>query len=361
MQSAMRAVFVLMILNTVSCGIIKDRSNEYSEAETGKTLIVPEGLSDQKIRARYPVPVIENLRVLPKDFELPEPPNATAAYQNDPFLIETVKGQTWLRLYTAPGKIWPLLDFFWSEYGIEVAFEEISKGHLVTKPYKQLDVSPSLTNDLNKLSEKLFSLDGLVFQAKLNQGVRRNTSELQLRAFMPSSELNADPEKKTSHLEFWVSQSTNPELENAMLSLIGGFVTSDTLENRYSLLANDIGGESLVRLLQDDESENYLELLLTFDRAWNEVGKALNSAGVVVSDFDRSERVYYVSYLQEDDLHGWFELESTANERRKERNFSLELEVVNEGKTIVRVKLLNPGVDPEKQYELLNVVFEHIS
>ena len=133
MQSTIRYILVLSLLNIASCGIIADRSTEYAEADQGRELVVPPAYSKQKLNPRYPIPKIDNTRSIPEKFELPEPPNATAALDNEPFIIETVNDQTWLHLYTAPGKVWPLLDFFLAEYGIKVAYEEIAKGFLETR------------------------------------------------------------------------------------------------------------------------------------------------------------------------------------------------------------------------------------
>ena len=248
--------------------------------------------------------------MLSEKFQLPEPPNATAALNNAPYLIETVGEQTWLRLYTSPGKVWPLLDFFWSEHSIDIAYEDIPQGFLITAVVSDNEI---LSKALGADSTSLQGNDNLMFQAKLNQGVRRNTAELQIRAI--NSGLN-----KT-----WQSASENTSLESAMLSAIGEFVSSDTLQNRYSLLANDIGGESRISLLQDEAGYNYIELKLSFERAWSEIGKALASAEVIVSDLDRSEKTYYVSYLQEDDLTTWYSLSASGEEKRKERNFSLNI------------------------------------
>ena len=355
MQSTIRCILVLSLLNIAACGVIQDRSTEYTDASSGKQLVVPEAYSKQKLRPRYPIPEIGNTRLLAEKFELPEPPNATAALDTEPFLIESVNDQTWLRLYTSPGRVWPLLDFFWQEYGLKVSHEEISKGFLVTAPFHNNSASKinsssvSLIDGLKAINEAITHVEGYTFQAKLNQGVRRNTSELQIRALMQGAETQ------------WQTSPKNAELERAMLSLVGAFVTSDELSDRHSLLANDIGGESLVRLLQDESGENYLELLLSFERAWSEIGKALSSAEVIVSDFDRSQKTYFISYLQEDDISSWYDLSAPDEEIRKERNLALELEVTEDGKTIVRVKRLNPKFDEEKQYELLNIVFEHIS
>jgi len=350
MQSTIRCILALSLLNVASCGIIKDRSTEYAQAEQGRELVVPETYSAQKLRPRYPIPEIENARSIPEQFELPEPPNATAALDNDPFTIESVNDQTWLRLYTAPGKVWPLLDFFWAKHGIKVAYEEIAKGFLVTESYDPSGSNASLKSDLQASDNVTELVGGITFQAKLNQGIRRNTAELQIRALSSDVVTNK-----------WQKESGNVQLEQAMLTLIGQYITSDSLDNRHSLLANDIGGESRVRLLKSDSGEGYLELLLSFDRAWSEIKKALSSAEVLVSDFDRSVGTYFVSYIQEEDMTAWYDISASEIEKRKERNISLQLEETEEGKTTVRVKILNPQFEVEKQDELINLIFEHIS
>jgi len=350
MQSTIRCILALSLLNVASCGIIQDRSTEYAQAEQGRELVVPETYSAQKLSPRYPIPEIENARSIPEKFELPEPPNATAALDNDPFTIESVNDQTWLRLYTAPGKVWPLLDFFWAKHGIKVAYEEIAKGFLVTESYDPSGSNTSLKSDLQASDNVTELVGGITFQAKLNQGIRRNTAELQIRALSSGVVINK-----------WQKESGNSQLEQDMLTLIGQYITSDSLDNRHSLLANDIGGESRVRLLKGDSGEGYLELLLSFDRAWSEIKKALSSAEVLVSDFDRSVGTYFVSYIQEEDMTAWYDISASEIEKRKERNISLKLEETEEGKTTVRVKILNPQFEVEKQDELINLIFEHIS
>jgi outer membrane protein assembly factor BamC len=350
MQSTIKCILVLALFNFASCGIIKDRSTEYAQAEKGRELVVPEHLSVQKLRPRYPVPDIENSRSISETYELPEPPNATAALDNEPFTVETVNDQTWLRIYTAPGKVWPLLDFFWSKHGVNIAYEEIAKGFLVTELFIASANNSSLKSELLASTDSIDLADDVIFQAKLKQGIRRNTAELQIRAIKAGASVNT-----------WQKASGNAQLERAMLSLIGQYVVSDSLENRHSLLANDIGGESRVQLLKADSGEGYLALSFKFDRAWSEIKKALSSAEVLVSDVDRSMGTYFISYIQEEEMTAWYDISASEIEKRQEKNMSLLLEETEEGRTTVRVKILNPKFDREKQEELINLIFEHIS
>jgi len=348
MRILLASLFVL--LN--ACGLIQDRSTEYALAEAGNPISIPAPLLDAKINSRYPIPTVSNKRNLDQSYELPKPPNATAALKTAPYMIETVDGQTWLRLYTSPGKIWPLLDFFWADYGVKVAREEISEGFMVTEAFELNQSSKhSLVADLDKYMAEPIDVQGAAFQAKLVQGVRRNTAELQIRSLPRNTPVATE----------WVSSAMVPGLEEGLLNLIGEFVTSDALQNRYSLLANDIGGESRVRLLKTDSGESYLQLNLSFQRAWNELSKALVAAGVIVSDIDVSERRYFVSYLSNDDITDWYRSDEQSEEKGKERNFSIILKQVSDDHVEVKVEILNDDLDPEKASELLSLVFEHIS
>ena len=345
---------VLLGLNLSACGIIiGDRSNEYMTEGAGVKLQIPEGLSQDKIKPLMPVPEITATRALDQEFKLPGPPDATAALNIEPYAIETVAGQTWLHLYTSPGKVWSLLDFFWSEYALTAQYENISTGYVHTKRLTKSAKNEVLIKALENTEYQPLVVEGMSFQAKLSQGVRRNTSELQVRVVPPSHD--------DKPIKEWQEESLNAKLEAALLKLIGDYVTSDELENRYSLLANNIVGESRVRLLTDKTGDEYLELQLSFERAWSEIGKALKLAEVVVADIDRGQHVYYVSYVTKEEMSRWYHLGSVDDEKSKEQNLAVYLEAGEEGHIQVRIKILNPKFDAEKQNELLNIIFEHIS
>jgi uncharacterized lipoprotein len=365
----MRFILLSTFIFLTACGAIQDRSSEYAEAVAGQSLVIPEKYSDFKINSRYPIPQVTNKRLLSDSFELPKPPNATAALNVEPFLIESVEGQTWLRLYTSPGKVWPFLDFFWSEYGVQVKNENISQGFVVTNTMTgslsatekdASDQPTSLATALSNSSGQVFDINGMAFQAKLSQGLRRNTAELQIRVLQGLDERSNE----------WTRDISHPELAEAMLKLIGEFITSDELENRYSLLANEIGGEPKVHILKDKDSSRYLKLNLSFQRAWNELGKALESAGVIVSDLDVSAQQYYISYLSEDELDSWYRTAESKSEMREERNFVLTLEAKTDSiepsassssYIEVRIEALHESLDAETANELLDLLYEHIS
>lgn len=324
-----------------SCGVVSDRSNEYVTAQAGQQLNVPEWLSTENISPLYPIPSIENNRSLPSEYQVPEPPDATAVLDVDPYKIESLGEKVWLKLYTSPGKVWPLLDFFWRENDVSLASQHIAEGDLLTET-----ISPNRFAGFFAQTEEggeIVSLKGdSAFKVHLQQGVRRNTAELHIEQ-VPSS--NAE---------------RSLDVERAVLNLIGSYITSDEVQNRYSLLANDIGTESRVRMLEE-EGVQFLELDLPFDRAWNEIDQALKSANVIVADLDRTEGKFFVSYFDEEELGSWFDSEADIDSLRKERNYVVHLKKLEDGVIRIDVMVLNPDIEASKLRDLLNVVFEHIS
>ncbi len=353
LKCGLSQIMVLSLVMTMSaCGLIKDRSGEYVDADPGKRIVIPQGYSDLKIGSRYPIPHIESSRVLDQGAELPRPPNATAALSTEPYLVETVGEQTWLRLYSSPGKVWPLLDFFWQDQGIDLREQQIQQGYVITRAVPLDSPLYRLVQDNSRQSLEAFAL-----HAKLVQGVRRNTAELQLRIVQPGAGAGV-----TNAL--WAQLDAQPQLEAALLTSIGEFTSSDALRNRHSLLANDISSEPRVFMLEDDSGDSYLKLKLNQLRAWNEVGKALTAAKVLVSDIDQSQGTYFVSYLREEELGSWFLTEARRANKLTEQNYSVRL-IPSEPASIdvfeVRVEALNDKVESEHVHELLSLIFEHIS
>tara|TARA_R110001592_G_scaffold120444_1_gene324693 strand:+ start:992 stop:2029 length:1038 start_codon:yes stop_codon:yes gene_type:complete len=345
----MRILLLVSVTILSSCGLIQDRSSEYIKATPSTEITIPEGLSDRNIQSQYPIPLINNKRPLATEYELPKPPNATAALDDAPYTIDQVNDQLWLRLYLAPGKVWPLLDAFWQEYQIDTIEENISNGFVVT----------NILNDTSKLNESLlanskqnFNLEGAYFQATLAQGIRRNTSEIKVRVI---DSLDSQPSKE------WQKKPVDIERDKAVLELMGSFITSDALQNRYSMLANTIGGESRIQLLQNSNGQNYLLMSLSFQRAWNELEKAIIASKVVLSDKDISAKTYYISYINQSEISQWYFSEDDVSEKKLERNFSLTLKETDRGTITVEIEQLNENLEPTLKNDILDLIFEHIN
>lgn len=350
-----RSALAVALCSTVltSCSLIGDRSNEYKQAEEGRSLELPESLAGTKLRERYPIPEVDSSSVPEGKFELPLPPDATSSLSEDPYQVKTFDGDAWLELSMPPSKAWPLIDSFWLEYGLVTHTERVSDGYFGTEELEENVSHEQFINDLESTSHGPIVIEGVSFQAKLTQGIRRNTSELQVRAFMPNVPFE---ERKV-----WSKTAVTPKIERALLELVGETVTGEGSGSRYSLNAVTIGDQSRVRLLEDEAGYPYLEIQLSYKRAWSEVQDALEASPVVVSARDEKGGVAYISYLDEEEINSWYTLESSLDEQKAERNIELRFYPEGPGVIHVRAKMLSEELEPESARTLIEIVFEYIS
>ena len=322
-------------------------------ADEGRTLELPEGIGKSKLRERYPIPDVDASNIPEGKFELPLPPDATSSLSEDPFIVKSFDGDSWLELAMPPSKAWPLIDAFWLDYGLVTHTKRVADGFFGTEELEEGVSHERLISDLESTTHAPVVIDGVSFQARLTQGIRRNTSELQVRAYMPKTTAGEKYE--------WSKKAVTPKIERALLELVGETITGESSGSRYSLNAVNIGDQSRVRVLEDEAGFAYLEIKLSFKRAWAEVKDALEASPVVVSGFEQTSGVAYVSYLDEEEIDSWYTLESSLQEKKAERN--IELRFYPEGPDVihVRAKMLSDELEPESARTLIELIYEYIS
>jgi len=336
-----------------ACSFISDRSNEYKVAEEGKAITVPAELSSNKLRELYRVPSIDSTAVPSGEYILPSPPDATSSLTDEPYTLKTIEGEAWLELPMPPSKAWPLIDEFWFNNGLTAQAKSVDGGYFSLLPFDQRTSHQELIQALESTSHSPVIIEGMAIQSLLTQGVRRNTSELQVRVFLPGAAESSGSE--------WQAKTQLPSAERALLEVVGQAITEDRAGSRYSLNAVNIGDESRVRLLEDEAGYSYLQLSLTFKRAWSEVQEALAASPAIVSGSARDEGVIYISYLDEEDIDSWYTLDSQLTKLKKQRNIELRFVAEAPELIIVRAKIISEEAEFEDIRTLMELVFEHIS
>jgi outer membrane protein assembly factor BamC len=344
------STLVLIISTLAACGVIRDRSNDYIHAERAEHVKIPEWYKSSSIEARYPIPPIDNKRSLPSEYVLPGPPDATIIILAENYVIESLEDQTWLLVNETPGRIWPSLDHFWEENGIDVEFENPRLGLMQTELVGLNLLSNQLLERLDVVGADASS--PLVLQAKLGQGMKRNTTELQVRVL----------ETKSGEQEFegWSAMPGNPEAESKLLEVISSYLENSQSYRSYSLLAHDIGGVSKVGLVSGHDVAPYLKLDLSFARTWSSVSKALRGADINVADIDRSEGVFYLDYGHEEESTNWFWGLFSSEEVRPEYNFIIKLEKEGGG-YLLKVSKAQGDITLVERMEILNLLLDNIS
>lgn len=333
------SALVLTGATLASCGVIRDRSDDYLKAESGEDFRAPQWLNGEAVRPLYPVPDLRREALLPTEFVLPEPPDLTAEILQENYAIESVEGQAWVLVNDVPGRVWPAVEAFLQRRGLPVAFENPRVGLLQTVPVTQ----GGLTD--------LPAGQATVVLARISPGVRRKSSEVQFRL--------VPVDTRQAGLRAWPDQGMTVE-ERRFLEDLAKFLRENEDSKSYSRLALEIPMESRIQLVNPEGELPYLTMALSAERAWVEVTKALAAAEIPVVDVDRSAARWYVDFREESAREGgWFTW--LRGKPKPEGAFVVMLEKDPESERLRLRTLRAEGYTGEdRSRRLLSVVFEHL-
>lgn len=317
-----RLVLLASIVSVSACswlfgedGMFPGHSNDYLKAEESADIVLPEGITAESIKSDYPIPELALSQVLPEKFKIPRVEPLDTVDNKGSVRIQRFEGQQWVLVNSAPGQIWPLIASFLTSNNIPLAQADGSRGLIET------DWLAADTLNTSNLTDIILDQDDL------NQGVvdknrdfsaKDNTDNKQSAEGEPLNEkyrfvLKAGVQKETTEVLIiqrsrpavadkdqaanWQNGSSSQLRENNMVKLLSEHLANSPNQASHSLLAQGIGSASHVKLQYDDEGMPYLTLQLPFDRAWASLGLALRKASYQVSDLDRTQGVYYASYI----------------------------------------------------------------
>ncbi|MBL6902194.1 MAG: outer membrane protein assembly factor BamC [Luminiphilus sp.] len=255
---------------------------DYAEAVEADSIVVPPDLDSKAIQQAYPIPdVAENLAI-PVTGKTPRPAPLTAGSQLDAVRLQRLGDNGWAVVNVAPGQLWPQVRAFLVSSGISVSAVDASAG--------LIDTTFVLLEDRSLESR---------FRFRVDSGVQRNTSELHILQQNMAKDLD---------LTVWPANSDDADLEQVMLRNIAQFIANSAESAPVSMMAEQaITGAGRIALEEDVDGAR-LRLALPFNRAWAAVEKGFSDAGFRLDDKNRSEGVFYVTYVGPDgeDDDGWF-------------------------------------------------------
>ena len=261
--------------------------DDYLKANTVNALEIPEDLDGSNIQDEWTIPAIPDqpaARVYPQG--APKP--ITIVGENDPTTIRIKKlgDRRWMVLQRNPDTVWPLVRQFLTYYGLEVAAESPDDGQITTGPieYSSPNYVPEFQEILGPTQPLMTDGDYLVF--RIEQGIRRGTSEIHMRYLKPDQQLNP---------EMWITGSPETgDLEGLLLTAIAEFDVSAVSESTFSSVARQIVTQPKAAVLRDDEGHPILMINIDFDRAWASISKALEDASVEITDTQRESQSFSI-------------------------------------------------------------------
>lgn len=268
-------------------GIFVAEKDNYLAAETVPELNIPPDLDSSNIQDAWVIPTIPD-QPAARTYPAGAPKPATIVGENDPntIRIKRLGERRWMVLQRNPETVWPLVRQFLRYYSMSVEAERPEDGEITTG---ELDFEPGAMDPelLDLIRENLPSAangDYMVF--RIEQGIRRGTSEIHMRYLGPDQE---------PYPTMWLDGNAETgELEGKLLTAVAEFDVSELSESTISSIARQIATEAKASVVRDDAGYPVLNINVDFERAWASISKALESASIEVAEANRDEQVFQI-------------------------------------------------------------------
>ncbi|KAA1175017.1 outer membrane protein assembly factor BamC [Marinobacter salinexigens] len=295
------AAGMLALTSLSGCSLLDDRSEEYVNARDGRTLDLPETADQSRFGQAMPIRDISSAdasKMYPSD--IPRPPDMTSEILDENYVIEELDGRAWLLVNDVPGRLWPAVTAYMSDRGLGVSQDNPQIGLLQSE---LLNFSKR-ARELAELPDNPGAAEPrVVLQVRMAPGVRRKTSEIQVRKLVVSDQADElIPWNSTT-----APTSDELELQKHVLADLGEFLKNREESKSFSRAASGMVSSPLVRLEADGDEPTSISMSLDFGRSWAEVNRALSEAGIPVVDLNRSAGWLYVDFRTADEREsGWF-------------------------------------------------------
>jgi outer membrane protein assembly factor BamC len=317
---------VMTLSSLAGCDTFKSMTEpgriDYKSASKGqvKPLEIPPNLTQLQRDNRYAIPDNNRGTATASGYNLQQqgvrPAASTASVApaaiND-MHIERAGDQRWLVVKQSPEVLWPQIKDFWQESGFLINVELPEAGIMETDwAENRLKVPQGfLRSTLGKALDSVYDTgERDKFRTRLERGPD-GTTEIYISHRGAKEVLtgggNAISGKESTT---WTSRPSDPGLEAQFLSLLMARLGDDETKAKVAV-ANAAPAQARAHLVKNANGD-FVETDEGFDRAWRRVGLALDRVGFTVEDRDRSQGVYFVRYVDQ---------EQDANNKKNEKGF----------------------------------------
>ena len=278
-----RIMLIVMLFSIISCSSIDDikdknpirnRANDYLYS---KEILPMEAPADAAIGELYIVPDIPVAGFPAKTFSAPRPQPLSVNLLEESVEILSFSGKQWIAINKPPAEVWPRLRSILTRSGVPTAQMDPPKGIL--------DTGWLQFKDDEKHSHR--------FRFFISPGVGVSSSEIRVTQM----HIQAGQEDSISE---WPLSSMSLSREEEFTKIIANTLVSDVTGTSVSLLAQNIGGESRVKVVIPEDEEPYIEMRLGYARSWSSVSKSLSLGGFSVVSEDQTSGHLLVEFTEID-------------------------------------------------------------
>jgi len=292
---------------------------------------------------------------------------AAALTQSTKFRLERYGNTRWLVTPISAEVLWPQLRDFWKELGFVLVKDDQSVGIMETD---WIENRAKIAGDpiQRALSTVLGSLVSNGERDRYRTRIEPSSSQPGMLEVYVSHRGAEELRKRDGDGTYWELRPSNPELEAEMLQRIM-VKMGQSPETAKQMIAESKESTQADRakLVTATDGAQQIVVQDNLDRAWRQVGLALDRVGVVVEDRDRAKGVYFVRYVAGEDLDGpkkdqsWF---SRLFSRKQPDAGTNQYQVVVTGNDReTTVKLLDKDgykAAPEVNRQIINVLLREL-
>jgi len=335
-------IIALAVTGLAGCGAVSNMLEgdriDYKSAEKAKgpRLEVPPDLTQLQRDNRYAIPESSKGVATASGYNLEQKTRPTtdalavAPAAKGDIRIERDGTQRWLVVQQTPEQLWSPIKDFWQDSGFLINVESPDTGVMETDWAENRAKIPQdfVRSTLGKVFDSLYSTgERDKFRTRLERGPN-GTTEIFI-SHRGAEEVLTGSAKETS---VWTARPSDPGLEAEFLARLmvrlgaeetkakAAVASAPSLQARSKLLKAASGSS-----VQVDES---------FDRAWRRVGLALDRVGFTVEDRDRSQGLYFVRYVDQN---------QDAKDKDSGGFFSNLFSSKNKDKTAARYRIVVKG------------------
>ena len=287
----MKKVLSILLL-TASCsyisgpeGLFPPTKNAFLKEKVEEDMLLPNDLDAIMIENHYPVEIGETLS---NDEKVPKPRQIFASSGNSSVQLRRLGELMWIYVETLPSTSWPITKSYWN-----------------TSSYETISANPQSGEIFINFDESSF------LSMKIEHGIKEASTEI----FLTQIDKNSN------------EIISNPDLiQSELSSLVSYFADTVDQFTGTSLAAQNLNDVKKTKIFVEN-GRTVIELDLNFDRAWSSVTKAMDAAEIFANDKDRSNGIFYVSYVEQDNRGFLSFLNPRKNEDKKVLSDDAQFEV----------------------------------
>ena len=223
--------------------------------------------------------------------------------------IERDGDKRWLVVDKSAASLYPQIKDFWQENGFLLLIDSPSTGIMETDWAENRTKIPQdiIRRTLGKVLDSLYdSGERDKFRTRL-EVQKPEVTEIYIshKGAIEVPLIDAGTTISTR----WTVRPSDPELEAIFLTRLMERLGMTQEQAKAQITTTAAAPKTPKAKLIEDGAETRIEMTQSFDRAWRDVGLALDRSNFTVDERDRSKGIYFVRYVNPKDLgdsRGWF-------------------------------------------------------